>query len=324
MAQQHGLGRGLASLIPPKVTSDEVATTVPIPQRVAATPIAASVAPKQTATTPVSAIPEPLVTDTDRRVLEIPTRFIVPNPHQPRTDFSPERLEELALSIREHGILQPLIVTKRGETYELIAGERRFQAAKKIGLATVPVIVREAEEQEKFELAIIENIQRHDLNALEEAKAFRRLIDEFQLTQEEIAKKMGKSRSLIANTLRLLQLPIEIQKAILSGIVSEGHAKAILSVDGKEKQMALYEVIVKEQLTVREAEQRARQESIVKVKRHAAMADPETRAVEEQLADVLGTRVRIARVGKGGRITIEYYSNEDLEHLVKKIKQPSL
>jgi len=328
MAQQHGLGRGLASLIPPKVTSDDVATTVPIPQRAEPTPPATLPVAPVTATIPVS-VPKTealkaKASDPDRRVLEIPTTLIVPNPHQPRTDFSPERLEELALSIQEHGILQPLTVTKRGETYELIAGERRLQAAKKIGLKTVPVIVREAEEQEKFELAIIENIQRHDLNALEEARAFRRLIDEFHLTQEEIAKKMGKSRSLVANTLRLLQLPIEIQKAILAGIVSEGHAKAILSIESKEKQMAFYEVIVKEQLTVREAEQRARQESVAKVKRHIAMADPHTRAAEEQLADVLGTRVKIAKAGKGGRITIEYYSTEDLEHLIKKINNPAI
>ncbi len=314
MTQQHGLGRGLASLIPPKMTTADAAAAVPIPKR--------SEAPLST-TEPKKAAP---VVDfagatEGQRVLEVSVDHIVPNPHQPRTDFSPERLEELALSIREHGILQPLTVTKRGETYELIAGERRFQAAKKIGLKTVPVIVREAAEQEKFELAIIENIQRHDLNALEEARAFRRLIDEFHLTQEEIAKQMGKSRSLVANTLRLLQLPIEIQKALLATTISEGHAKAILSVEGKEKQLALYDAILKEHLTVREAENRARNASIEKVKRYVAMADPHTRAAEDQLADVLGTRVRIAKAGKGGRITIEYYSQEDLEHLVRRIKE---
>ena len=169
----------------------------------------------------------------------------------------------------------------------------------------------------------IENIQRHDLNALESARAFRRLIDEFQLTQEEIAKKMGKSRSLIANTLRLLQLPIEIQKALLAEVISEGHAKAILSLETAEKQMALYESIVKEQLTVREAETRARGSVFPKAKRQSALVDPQVRATEEQLADVLGTRVRIARAGKGGRITIEYYNDDDLKHLLEKIVKES-
>lgn len=314
MKQQHGLGRGLASLIPPKLSNGNAGTAVPIPRRAdmfQATPAHKSIS------IPADDLIEKK--SEGKRVLEVLVTEIVPNPHQPRTDFSPEHLEELALSIKEHGILQPLIVTKRGKTYEIIAGERRFQAAKKIGLETVPVIVREAQEQQKFELAIIENIQRHDLNALESARAFRRLIDEFQLTQEEIAKKMGKSRSLIANTLRLLQLPIEIQKALLSGVISEGHAKAILSLETTEKQIALYESIVKEQLTVREAEARARASVFPRAKRQSALIDPQVRATEERLADVLGTRVRIARAGKGGRITIEYYNEDDLKYLLQKI-----
>lgn len=297
-SQQHGLGRGLSSLIPPK--RNPAVSLVPVP-------VSPAVPPKQDEHA------------TDRVVLEIPVAKILPNPHQPRVDFAEDRLKELADSIRVHGILQPLVVTRRGESYELIAGERRFQAAKQVGLPTVPALVRDAEEQQKFELAIIENIQRHDLNAIEEAKAYRRLIDEFGLTQEDVARKMGKSRSLVANTLRLLQLPAEIQRALLEGAVNEGHAKAILSVEGLEKQMALYEAIRKDGLTVREAEIRSRQLS-EKPRKKTSAYDPELQAKEERLAQMLGTRVRIARAGKGGRITIEYYSGEDLEQLLARLK----
>ena len=309
--QQHGLGRGLASLIPPKITPTEAGTAVPIPKKAA----------PATVLRPADAVPGvPAAVDTvhGQSVLEVAVGKILPNPHQPRVDFSEDRLSELAESIREHGIIQPLIVTRRGESFELIAGERRLQAAKRAGLDTVPVVVREAEEEDKFELAIIENIQRHDLNALEEARAYRRLIDEFHLTQEEVARKMGKSRSLIANTLRLLQLPVEVQRSLQEGVISEGHARAVLSVAGTEKQLALFEAIVRENLTVREAEARSRTVT-PKTYNRIVVADPAAKQAEEKLMSLLGTRVRVARAGKGGRITIEYYGPDDLDRLMEKL-----
>lgn len=299
MAQQHGLGRGLASLIPQKkafAEEKEILTAVAI------------------------AVPESLSIENDLgRVLEIAVGDIVPNPHQPRIFFSPEKLAELSESIKEYGILQPLTVTKNGiNQYELIAGERRFQAAKLAGLTHVPVIVREANEQNKFELAIIENIQRHDLNPIEEAKAYRKLMDEFGMSQEAVAQKMGKSRSAIANTSRLLQLPVEIQRALAEGKISEGHAKAILALDNPEKQRALFELILQGGLTVRETEAKAREVSVHSYKR-IVTTDPVIREKEERLMEVFGTKVKISKTGRGGKIVIEYYGDEDLTHLMNRL-----
>lgn len=301
MAQQHGLGRGLAALIPQK-------------QPVA---IADNKA--------LSGVPVSFGTPSDEsdlnRVLDIAVGEIVPNPHQPRLYFSEDKLAELAESIREHGILQPLIVTKNNaQQYELIAGERRFQAAKIAGLKSVPVIVREAKNQEKFELAIIENVQRHDLNPIEEAKAYRKLMDEFGLSQEAVAKKMGKSRSAVANISRLLNLPVEIQRALAEGKISEGHAKAILSLDNPEKQRALFELIVAQGLTVRAAETKAREVSVHAYKRIVS-TDPLIQEKEERLMEIFGTKVKISKAGKGGKIMIEYYGEEDLTHLMNRLLQ---
>ncbi len=296
MAQQHGLGRGLASLIPPKKTPSPADSTLPV----------AGAAVSFSA---------PSEKDESDRVLQIPVGEIVPNPYQPRLHFSEEKLAELAESIREHGILQPLIVTKNGpHRYELIAGERRFQSAKLVGLKTVPAIVREAENKEKFELAIIENIQRHDLNPIEEAKAYRKLMDEFGLSQEAVAKKMGKSRSAVANISRLLQLPIEIQRALSEGKISEGHAKALLALDNPEKQRALFEMIVSKGMTVREAEAKAREVSVRSYKR-SVETDPVVKEKEHILTETFGTKVKISKSGNGGKIVIEYYGEEDLVHL---------
>ncbi|MDD5084052.1 MAG: ParB/RepB/Spo0J family partition protein [Candidatus Moranbacteria bacterium] len=308
MAQQHGLGRGLASLIPPKKN----APVAPIAkQAVSAGSVVSFEAPME-------------VKDETGKVLEIAVEEIVPNPHQPRIYFSEEKLAELSESIKEHGILQPLIVTKNGEKqYELIAGERRFQAAKLAGIKSVPVIVREAKDQQKFELAIIENVQRHDLNPIEEAKAYRKLMDEFGLSQEAVAKKMGKSRSAVANISRLLQLPVEIQRALTEGRISEGHAKALLALDNPEKQRALFEMIIANGLTVREAEAKAREVSTHTPKRTLA-ADPVLREKEEHLAEIFGTKVRINKAGKGGKIVIEYYGEEDLTHLMDRLTREAV
>jgi ParB family chromosome partitioning protein len=301
MAQQHGLGRGLASLIPPKKTA-------PIAEQ--------EVSPGSPVLFGVGSGESGL-----GKALDISVEEIVPNPHQPRVYFSEEKLSELAESIKEHGILQPLIVTKNGERqYELIAGERRFQAAKLLGLKSVPVIVREANEQEKFEFAIIENIQRHDLNPIEEAKAYRKLMDEFGLSQEAVAKKMGKSRSAVANITRLLQLPVEIQRALSEGKISEGHAKALLALDNPEKQRALFEMIITNGLTVRETEAKAREVSVHAYKRVTTI-DPTVKEKEERLMEIFGTKVKINKAGKGGKIVIEYYGEEDLTHLVNRLLQ---
>jgi ParB family chromosome partitioning protein len=209
-------------------------------------------------------------------------------------------------------------VSKKGNLYELIAGERRFQASQRVGLKKVPVIVREATELQKLELAIIENIQRHDLNPIEEGKAYQRLADEFQMNQEEVAVKMGKSRSLVANKIRLLGLPVEVQKGLVEGKITEGHAKAILSLDNPEKQRAMYELILKSNLTVRQVEEKTKEIS-VKPYTRSKNVDLETKKLEEELVGILGTKVRVNKSGDGGKIVIEYYSREDLESLLEKM-----
>lgn len=303
MAQQYGLGRGLASLIPPKKNPSDTHPPTPVSGG------AVSVLPSTTLSHPDVPVTR-----------EIAIGDIVPNPNQPRLHFDESKLTELTDSIREHGILQPLVVSLLGEgKYELIAGERRLQAAKRAGLVTVPVVVRQAGNQEKLELAIIENIQRHDLNPIEEARAYLRLTDEFGLHQDEVAKKMGKSRPNVANTLRLLTLPVEIQRAIIEGKISEGHAKALLSIENPEKQRALFELIIKEELTVRETEDKAREVSVRSHLRTAREPAPELAAKEEWLTEQLGTKVKIQPKGKGGKITIEFYSNEELNGILGRL-----
>lgn len=270
----------------------------------------------------VSALPPLTVSHPDVPITrEVAIVDIVPNPHQPRLHFDEAKLAELTESIREHGVLQPLVVSPLGDgKYELIAGERRFQASKRAGLGTVPVVVRAAAgDQEKLELAIIENIQRHDLNPIEEAKAYLRLTDEFGLSQEEVSKKMGKSRPGVSNTMRLLTLPVEIQRAIIEEKISEGHAKALLSIENPEKQRALFELILKDELTVRETEDKAREVSVRSHLRTAREKAPELAAKEEWLTEQLGTKVKIQSKGKGGKITIEYYSNEELNGILGRL-----
>ncbi len=306
MSQQYGLGRGLASLIPPKK-----GTTAPVEEGLSQNQSVQS----KPASLPMATLSHPEMPVTH----EISIGSIIPNPNQPRLHFDETKLAELSESIKEHGIIQPLIVTKREGGYELIAGERRLQAAKRAGLTMVPVVVREAGNQEKLELAIIENIQRHDLNPIEEAKAYLRLAEEFGLHQDEVAQKMGKSRSTVANTLRLLTLPVEIQRAVMEGKLSEGHAKALLSIDNPEKQRALFELILKEELTVRETEDRARAVAVKSHLRTTREMSPEIVAKEEWLTEQLGTKVKIAAKGKGGRIMIEYYSPEELNSILGKM-----
>lgn len=304
MAQQFGLGRGLSSLIPNK----QPAQSAQIPQN------DADGFSKRVA----SGADEPI--RGDKYVIEIDVNQVVANPQQPRLQFDSEKLENLAQSIKVHGIIQPLIVSKKGNQYELIAGERRFQAAKNVGLKKVPVIIREANELQKLELAIVENVQRHDLNPIEEGKAYQKLMDEFQMGQEEVAVKMGKSRSFVANKIRLLSLPVEIQRGLIEGRIMEGHAKAILSIPDMEKQRMLYEMILKNNLTVRQIEEKTREISVKPHKRQVNV-DPHVKELENVLVEMLGTKVKISKAGEGGKIVIEYYSQEDLQALLDKLAQ---
>lgn len=250
------------------------------------------------------------------------------NPFQPRHDFDEAELKSLADSIREHGILQPLVVTKIEEeipsgikvSYELIAGGRRLKAAKISGLNFVPAIIRpKTEGNEKLELALVENIQRADLNAIEKAKGYDRLSKEFGLAQKQIAEKVGQSRELVANTMRLLQLPVEIQKAIETGKISEGHGRAILTLSDDNQKMALLNEILTKNLSVRAVETLGRQIKGVSKRVKENVIDPETKNLESRLEDFLGTRVKLAKSGSRGKILIEFYSPEELSSILDKI-----
>jgi len=316
MAQNYGLGRGLSSLIPnkknPSISQSE---KINQPQD-DFNYFGGNVLPKDEK----SDEGKRLGGDDKKLIREIELEKIVPNPHQPRNFFDEEKLKELAMSIKEHGIIQPIIVSPKGDKFEIVAGERRFQSAKLAGLLRIPAIVRKTEEKEKLELAIVENIQRQNLNPIEEAKSYFKLMEEFDLEQEEIAQKMGKSRSAIANKIRMLNLPLEIQKALAEGKITEGHAKSILAVSGAEKQRALYELILKNKWTVRQTEEKTKEVSVRSHNRKIVI-DPETKQLEDELAQALGTKVKIKKSGGGGKILIEYYSQEELGSLLDKIKK---
>ena len=257
--------------------------------------------------------------DEKNRILDIELDKIQLNPHQPRKRFDHTELEDLINSIRVHGIIQPLIVTRLDEDkYQLIAGERRLKAAQFLNLPTVPAIVREAKELEKLEIALIENLQRKNLNALEEALSYKRLIDEFNLTQEEVAQKIGKKRSTVANTLRLLALPEDAQKAILDEKISEGHARTIAALDDEKQQLELLRKILQNQMSVREAEDQVKK---VKVRGHirTLSVDPLTVERELKLRNVLGHKVAIKKKGKGGEIVINFNSQEDFNEIYTKL-----
>lgn len=281
MAQKSGLGKGLEALIPGGFTS-----------------------------TPATA-------DT-----YAPISMIAPNPRQPRESMSEENLSELAASISEHGILQPLVVTHDPITgmYTLIAGERRLRAAKIAGLEKVPVIIRTATDQERLELALIENVQRSDLSPLETAAAYRQLADEFNLSHDEIAVRVGKSRVAVTNSLRLLKLPQQVQDALISQSITEGHARALLGLPTESAQLAALQTILKNELNVRQTEELVRKLSGVKPPSLPEKdIDPHVKEIEDQLSERLGTKVSLRHGEKGGSLTIHYYSDEELESLINTL-----
>ena len=288
MSKKRGLGRGFDSLIPTQLVEDEFDVTA---------------------------------AKNSSALRDVAASLVDPNPHQPRTDFALAKLEELAVSIRIHGILQPLIVTEKGGRYELIAGERRLRAAKLAGLAEVPVIVRSFDEQQKLELAIIENLQRAELNPIETATAFRKLMDQFNLTYDQVGQRVGRDRSTVANTMRLLNLPLEVKRAVSEGRLTEGHARVVLSVTEPEKQLELAELIQSRSWTVRQAEEYARgfrgkTGTKAKAEQRISLTNNYTKA----LGDYLGTKVTQVGTAKGGRLVIEYYSDEELERIYQAIR----
>lgn len=280
-SSQRGLGRGLDSLIPIDNDSSTGAA------------------------------------DLKDRLVNIPTSQIVPNPLQPRQTFSDDSLADLAKSIEEHGIIQPLVVTKVESGYELVAGERRLRAAKAVGLQEVPAIVRDGKKMKKLEIAIIENIQRDNLSVLDEARAYQRLMQDFSISQDDVARKVGKSRSAVANKLRLLNLPVEVKRALNSGQISEGHARALLGLDSQEKMLMVFGLIIARKLSVRETEARVNEALTGKTMTiREEDVDPNIIHLEAELRNIIGAKVQIKSKKKGGSLVIDYNSLEDMERIV--------
>jgi len=286
MAQRTGLGKGLESLIP---TGGKT--------------------------------PPPSTTSQVGGVQQVAVESIQPNPRQPRIHFKEEDLVDLAASIREHGVIQPLIVSPKSDgTFILIAGERRWQASQRAGLKTVPVITRQASNQELLEIALIENVQRADLNSLEEAEAYRQLVEEFNLSHDMVAKRVGKNRVTVTNTLRLLGLPDVVKQALVDGKLTEGHARALLALSTQKAQASAMQTVINLSLSVRQTEELVRKlagQKPVKARKPTRNAD--VNDVEKRLQHSLGTKVALKHGKKGGTVTIYYYSGEELDALLEKL-----
>ncbi len=247
---------------------------------------------------------------------------IKPNQNQPRKSFNEEKLEELAASIIENGLIQPVILRKADKGYEIVAGERRWRACRKAGLKEIPCIIREFTDEQNMLIAIIENMQREDLNPIEEAEGLNQMIVNFGMTQEQVSKSVGKSRPYITNALRLLKLPSEIREMLLANQLSAGHARAIAGISDTEKQIQLAEYAIKEGLSVREIEKIIKEEnaSKKKISRKKAEKSADVRKVEDDLKQIMGTKVNLNQSGKKGKIEIEYYSRDELERLIEMLK----
>lgn len=289
--KKTGLGKGLDSMIPPKATSK---------------------AEKNTSTT---------TTKTGETVLKI--NEVEPNKKQPRKSFNEEALKELSESIKQHGIVQPLVVAKQKDYYEIIAGERRWRAAKMAGLKEVPVVIKDYSPQEIMEVALIENIQREDLNPVEEARAYQNLIKEYNLKQEEVADRVSKSRSAITNSLRLLKLSDEVLDMLVEETISSGHARTLLALEDKDQQLSIAEKIAKEKLSVRDTEKLVKNinHPVKKAPKKELKNDFVYKDIEEKLKQRIGTKVKINRKTENkGKIEIDYYSQDELEKIVAYFK----
>ncbi len=270
----------------------------------------------------ISALIPERETEAKNEIINVQTDQIKPNPFQPREDFDAQSIEELAQSIREKGVIQPLLVRRKGDYYELIAGERRLRAANLLNLKEIPIIVKDVEDIDSLELALIENIQRQDLNPIEEAHAYQYLIDKFKVTQEKISEVLGKARVSITNTLRLLKLPQEIQGEIKKGRISFAHGRALLEIEDVNQQRHLAQEIISKGLSVRELENLIKMHRPRSLKRRMGKStqEPYVAVLEEELQQILATKVRISKRKKRGHISIEFYSQEELERIVNMLR----
>lgn len=288
--KKRGLGKGLSALIPDEIVNE--AKTV--------------------------------VDDKDK-IINIDISYIEPNTEQPRRKFDQEAIQELALSIKKHGIIQPIIVRKQNKGYQIVAGERRWRAAKEAGLKEIPSIIKELEQMESTEVALIENIQREDLNPIEEAIAYKNLIDRYNVTQEEISSIVGKSRSYVANIIRLLNLDEQVIKLMSNGKLSNGHGRTLLALADKEVQLKTANAIIENELSVRETERLVKglieDNSVEKKQKVKKRKDPSLIEFEESLRKILGTKVQIIKGKKKGKIEIEYYSDEDLDRILEVLSR---
>ncbi|MFH0912929.1 MAG: ParB/RepB/Spo0J family partition protein [Candidatus Omnitrophota bacterium] len=255
-------------------------------------------------------------------ILYVPLEQVRPSPFQPREDFDPQSMEELTQSIREKGVIQPVLVRRKADAFELIAGERRFRAAKLLNLKEIPIIVKDVEDRDSLEIALIENIQRQALNSIEEAHAYQYLVDKFKVTHEKISAVLGKSRVSVTNTLRLLGLPQEIQEEIKKGRLAFAHGRALLEIDDSNQQRRLAQEIISKGLSVRELESliKTQRKRLPKRRIGQGLRDPYVAVLEEELQHILATKVRISKRKKRGHILIEFYSQEDLERVLKLLR----
>lgn len=325
MAKRTGLGRGIGALIPTTESTDTRPVDVFFPGAKKAAP-EADVSPGQpgemAAETVESA--DELVAVPGARLVQIDPKAIVANPRQPRTHFDPEALAELVHSVREFGVLQPVVVRdKRDGTYELIMGERRTRASREAGLESIPAIVRETADEDLLRDALLENLHRSELNPLEEASAYQQLLDDFGTTQDELAKRIGRSRPQISNTIRLLRLPVPVQQRVAAGVLSAGHARAILSLEDEDAMQKLADRIVNEELTVRGAETAAKQAaSSVAPKKPKPKAGARRAYLDDaasRLGDRLNTRVKIGIGTRKGQITIDFATIQDLNRILEEL-----
>ena len=283
------LGRGLGALIPDNASSDRV---------------------------------QILESKIQQGIASIPIDKIKANKYQPREDFDEQALKDLSASIKEKGFIQPVLVRAKQGEYELIAGERRFKAAKMLNMKEVPAIIKDVSDMDSLELSIIENVQREDLNPIDQAKAYKRLLDEFHITQENIADTIGKDRATVANMLRLLKLPKKIQQYVSRGTISMGHARAILGLSNESEQMRLCTKTIKNDLSVRDTERYAKKMT-PSSKKKISEKDPNLIFIEEGLRELFGTKVKIIRTKRGGKIEIEFYSDKDMERIITLLKSKS-